>query len=435
MDALGSVSADAAAGSAASLAAAAVASAGAIAGTAADAGSSNSNLAWQAGKSSSLNNGDGNDAGDKSSNSSSNSSRSGSAADDQQQPDQQQQQQQQIAEVDKDLAWDQWSQYLAPWRDLVSPVLLGQEHLPGLVGCGRPLLFVGNHQKCGLYDMPLLAYELYLRGFKVKGLAHPGHWSGPLGPFFEQFGAVKAGPMTAFKLLKDGEQVLLFPGGAREVNKKVGEEYKLFWKDSPDFVRLAARCGAIIVPFAAVGADDAYDVMMDVDEVLDAPVLGDLVRGALKRVDPSLVPSEAVLPLTRMPGLGLPTPVPIPNLQRLYFKVCAPIDTAALGLNVRKDAEAWQELYDGIKATVVGGMEELLEVRQADSQRQVGARISSAITSWLPAFSITQKKQEGPGPGTAAGINSSSSSGSGSGSDKSHSNRDGSSVGSDDARQ
>ncbi|WIA33448.1 hypothetical protein OEZ86_006580 [Tetradesmus obliquus] len=257
-----------------------------------------------------------------------------------------------------------------PGLDLVSPVLLGQEHLPGLVGCGRPLLFVGNHQKCGLYDMPLLAYELYLRGFKVKGLAHPGHWSGPLGPFFEQFGAVKAGPMTAFKLLKDGEQVLLFPGGAREVNKKVGEEYKLFWKDSPDFVRLAARCGAIIVPFAAVGADDAYDVMMDVDEVLDAPVLGDLVRGALKRVDPSLVPSEAVLPLTRMPGLGLPTPVPIPNLQRLYFKVCAPIDTAALGLNVRKDAEAWQELYDGIKATVVGGMEELLEVRQADSQRQ-----------------------------------------------------------------
>jgi 1-acyl-sn-glycerol-3-phosphate acyltransferase len=47
-------------------------------------------------------------------------------------------------------------------------VLLGQEHLPGLVGCGRPLLFVGNHQKCGLYDMPLLAYELYLRGFKAR---------------------------------------------------------------------------------------------------------------------------------------------------------------------------------------------------------------------------------------------------------------------------
>jgi hypothetical protein len=35
----------------------------------------------------------------------------------------------------------------------VSPVLLGQEHLPGLVGSSRPLLFVGNHQKMGLYDV------------------------------------------------------------------------------------------------------------------------------------------------------------------------------------------------------------------------------------------------------------------------------------------
>jgi hypothetical protein len=43
--------------------------------------------------------------------------------------------------------------------------------------------------------------------------------------------------------------------------------------------------------------------------------------------------------------------VPIPNLQRLYFKVCAPVDTAGLGLNVRRDAEGWQELYGGIKAT------------------------------------------------------------------------------------
>jgi hypothetical protein len=43
--------------------------------------------------------------------------------------------------------------------------------------------------------------------------------------------------------------------------------------------------------------------------------------------------------------------VPLPNLQRLYFKVCAPIDTTQLGLNVKKDAAGWQELYDGIRAT------------------------------------------------------------------------------------
>jgi hypothetical protein len=43
-------------------------------------------------------------------------------------------------------------------------------------------------------------------------------------------------------------------------------------------VRLAARCKALIVPFAAVGADDAYDVMMEAEEVLDVPVLGNLFK-------------------------------------------------------------------------------------------------------------------------------------------------------------
>jgi hypothetical protein len=39
------------------------------------------------------------------------------------------------------------------------------------------MLFVGNHQKMGMYDMPLLLYELYMRGFKVGGCG----WVGWLG--------------------------------------------------------------------------------------------------------------------------------------------------------------------------------------------------------------------------------------------------------------
>ncbi|KAI8467052.1 MAG: hypothetical protein J3K34DRAFT_472042 [Monoraphidium minutum] len=286
------------------------------------------------------------------------------------------------APPDADLSWDEWSQYLGPWRDLVSPVLLGTERLPDPSGAaaGRPIIFVGNHQRIGLYDMPLLMYLLYLRGFKPRGLAHPGHWAGPLGPFFERFGAVKAGPMTAFKLLKAGEQVLLFPGGAREVNKPRGSEYTLAWPDDrPDFVRLAGKTNAIIVPFAAVGADDAYDVMMDVDEVLQAPVLGSLATAALQRWAPGLDPREALLPVTRLPGLGLPIPalVPLPNLQRLYFKILDPIDTAELGLG-SKDAEGWQRVYDEIRASVEGGMQELLELRSTDGDRDVDKRVSKA---------------------------------------------------------
>lgn len=63
---------------------------------------------------------------------------------------------------------------------------------------------------------------------------------------------------------------------------------------------------AIIVPFAAVGADDAYDVMMETQEIVDHPVLGPLSRNILLRVDPSggLRPEESVFPITRLPGGG-----------------------------------------------------------------------------------------------------------------------------------
>lgn len=121
LDASGSVSAGAAASSAAAMTAVAAASAGGVASTAADAGSRSSS-AWQLPSRSGAEGpsvreaaaaaaSNGNGAAGRSYRS---SSEIGSPAD-QQQPDQQQQHPQ-VAEVDKDLAWDQWSQYLAPWR-------------------------------------------------------------------------------------------------------------------------------------------------------------------------------------------------------------------------------------------------------------------------------------------------------------------------------
>ena len=109
------------------------------------------------------------------------------------------------------------------WRDVISPVLLGTERLPpsGPVDTAhhgparrRPLLFVGNHTLFGMYDMPLLFTEMYARGYVLTGLADPDHWKTPMGPFFETFGAVPATPMSAFRALRDGKNVLLFPGVA-----------------------------------------------------------------------------------------------------------------------------------------------------------------------------------------------------------------------------
>ncbi|GIL73806.1 hypothetical protein Vretimale_5333 [Volvox reticuliferus] len=287
--------------------------------------------------------------------------------------------------TDIDSAFDDWCQKLVPWRDIVSPVVLGFEHLPppGSPDFFRPMLFVGNHQKMGFYDTPLLVYELYVRGYRVRGLAHPGHWAGPFGRWFESFGSVKASPMAAFRLLRSSEKVLLFPGGAKEVVKKRGQEYTLLWKESPDFVRLAARCNALIVPFAAVGADDAYDVIMDTDEVIAHPVLGPLTTGLLSRVSNALDPAESIFPITSLPVVGLPTPIPIPNLQRLYFQFTPPIDPRALGTNIN-DPQQVQELYDCVKGRVTQCMAELLAVRDADEDSQLGARLAKSLQRIAP---------------------------------------------------
>ncbi|KAF5832325.1 hypothetical protein DUNSADRAFT_11801 [Dunaliella salina] len=295
-------------------------------------------------------------------------------------------------------AFDEWIQILAPWRDLVSPVVLGTEHLPplGSEEFKRPMLFVGNHQRVGLYDTPLLVYEMAVRGYRVRGLAHPGHWSGPLGSFFEIFGAVKASPMAAFRLLRNQEKVLLFPGGAKEVTKPRGSEYMLQWKSEPDFVRLAAKCDALIVPFACVGADDAFELVMDNSDVMKNPVLGPFFKGVMNALDPSLDPVESMMPLTRLPGLGLPSPIPVPNMNRLYFKFSPPIDTAAMKKDLRNDV-VMQQLYNQSRQTVEQCMADLLAHRQQDKGMSLGGRLISTVDQWVPLIQRTATTRKSTG--------------------------------------
>lgn len=39
------------------------------------------------------------------------------------------------------------------------------------------------------------------------------------------------------------------------MNKLKGQEYQLLWREQPDFVRMAAKLNALIIPFAAVGGE------------------------------------------------------------------------------------------------------------------------------------------------------------------------------------
>ena len=68
--------------------------------------------------------------------------------------------------------------------------------------------------------------------------------------------------------------------------------------------------------------DDAVDLALDTDEVLAHPLLGPLTRSAVGALAPGMDPAEVTQPIGKDPLLGLPTIVPLPRLERIYFK-CA----------------------------------------------------------------------------------------------------------------
>lgn len=121
---------------------------------------------------------------------------------------------------------------LRTFRSLVSPVFLstgadGRRQL-GLGGLpqrrtgSRPRVFVGNHQLLAA-DLYLLI-DQFLRETETfpRGLAHPAVFAaaggrGGFAGFLSTYGAVPVNGRTFYKLLQRGEDVLLFPGGVREV--------------------------------------------------------------------------------------------------------------------------------------------------------------------------------------------------------------------------
>ncbi len=46
-----------------------------------------------------------------------------------------------------------------------------------------------------------------------------------------------------------------------------GQEYQLAWPPKAEFVRMAAKFGATIVPFASIGVDDSVNMLLSPEEV------------------------------------------------------------------------------------------------------------------------------------------------------------------------
>ncbi|KAL3722932.1 hypothetical protein ACJRO7_035169 [Eucalyptus globulus] len=259
-----------------------------------------------------------------------------------------------------------------------------------------PVLYVGYHMLLGLELVPMVIRFLNQRNILLRGIAHPmlfekyrkGQTLEPA--FYDTFRLMGAAPVSGtnlFKLLSSKSHVLLYPGGMREALHRKGEEYKLFWPEQSEFVRMAVRFGAKIVPFGTVGEDDFGEVFFDYDDQMKIPYFRDQIRQMTEEF--AKVRTNATGEVANQ-DVHLPWVRPkIPG--RFYYCFGKPIETAGRKQEL-KDREKSHELYLEVKSEVEQCMAYLREKRENDPYRSIFSRLmyraTHGSTSEIPTYEL-----------------------------------------------
>lgn len=218
-----------------------------------------------------------------------------------------------------DLAKFKWGIHCL--KGYFDPRFIGLEQLD----LSRPALFVGNHTIYGLLDIPLMISEIrQLHGVHLRSLGDHAHFYFPFWPkLLAAGGMVKGTPENCAALMQQGESILVFPGGSREVMRRKGDDYQLFWKNRTGFAKLAIEYGYDIIPFACVGPNECFDIHVDADSLSKSKLIGKLLNfSPLRR---RLRQGDVIPPI----ATGL-LHLPIPKPQKFYYGFAERISTQGL---------------------------------------------------------------------------------------------------------
>ncbi|KAL3526209.1 hypothetical protein ACH5RR_014581 [Cinchona calisaya] len=259
-----------------------------------------------------------------------------------------------------------------------------------------PVLYVGYHMLLGFELTPLVARFWMERNIVLRGIAHPLTFmklkDGKLPDLstfdaFRAMGAVPASATNLYKLFSSKSHVLLYPGGMREALHRKGEEHKLIWPEQSEFVRMAARFGAKIIPFGAVGEDDFGQLLFDYDDLMKIPYFKAFIQE---------LTDEAVKLRSELQGevanQDIHLPVILPKLPgRLYFFFGKPIETEGRKQELKRRDEA-HKLYIQVKSEVESCIAYLKEKRENDPYRNILARLTyqamNGFDSEVPTFDL-----------------------------------------------
>lgn len=251
-------------------------------------------------------------------------------------------------------------------RRYFSPHFIGLEN----VDAHKPALYVSNHTIYGMLDSPLLYEKLYRdKGIVLRSLGDRLHFDVPIWRnILRQGGSVPGTPENCAHLMQAGEHILVYPGGGREVAKRKGEQHKLTWKTRTGFARMAIAHQYPIIPVAALGADDAYDVVFDAYDVMQNPLGRWLLdRPAIRNKTRN---GELLMPIAK--GIG---PTLIPRPEKFYFAFGKPISPTDFVGKENDKEQVWQ-LRKQVMDALEQQMEQLKIVRANDAN-------ISPLRKWL----------------------------------------------------
>ena len=251
-----------------------------------------------------------------------------------------------MLQVEHDAKWIKRLSALS--KVYFTPTFIGAEQLDA----SQPAMYVGNHSMYGVLDSPMLIDYLYNEHqVAVVSIADHSHFYLPLWrSVVKKFGAVDGVPAYVREAMQQGYSILVFPSGGREVLKREGEQYHLIWKQRYGFLKLAQEFGYDIVPFAALGGDEVFDIGFDANKVvqhqyfqklLQVPQLSRLLRKGevIPSLPKHLIPKRLPFYFKFMPRQSLMHIENLEQLQQFRDLIAAEIYTGLVDLRVLRQQQ------------------------------------------------------------------------------------------------
>jgi 1-acyl-sn-glycerol-3-phosphate acyltransferase len=154
-------------------------------------------------------------------------------------------------------------EYLLRVAPLIAGMRLYHQHSTvGLDNIPKSGVIIAVNHSLASYDIALLMASIYEHTNRIpRALIDRLFFKVPgVGPLMQALGGHEGNKENAIKLLREGEILVVAPGGMREALRPSSEKYKIIWDRRKGFARLSAETGMPVILAACPTSDDLYDV-------------------------------------------------------------------------------------------------------------------------------------------------------------------------------